>query len=165
MASTNHQNEYSILKSPTFSARVLPCVLADWARALIPRSVTASTASHFARAIGAPVECTGLVVLLQASVTVAAGRLLLAAVGGSNGSNGGSNGSNGGSNGSNGGRLTAAAAGAAVGATAGVMGVAGVCGSEVAMANGAMAYACVVLLWSVLAATPGVAAALAALVA
>jgi hypothetical protein len=82
-------------------------------------------------------------------------RLLLAAV----------DGSNGGSSCSNGGSLHAAAAGAAVGATAGVMGVAGVCGSEVAMANGAVAYACVVVLWSVLTATPGVAAALAALVA
>ena len=78
-------------------------------------------------------------------------RLLLAAV----------DGSNGGSSGSNGGSLHAAA----VGATAGVMGVAGVCGSEVAMANGAVAYACVVVLWSVLTATPGVVAALAALVA
>ena len=76
-------------------------------------------------------------------------RLLLAAV----------DGSNGGSSGSNCGSLHAAAVGAAVGATAGVMGVAGVCGSEVAMANGAVAYACVVVLWSVLTATPGVAAA------
>ena len=39
------------------------------------------------------------------------------------------------------------------------------CGSEVAMANGAVAHAFVVVFWSVLTATPGVAAALAALVA
>lgn len=88
-------------------------------------------------------------VLLQAAVTVAFGRLLLKAVGGS----------------SNGGGLSPAAAGAAAGVTAGVVGVAGVCGSEVALANGAVAHACMVVLGSVLSAAPGVASALAAVVA
>ena len=39
------------------------------------------------------------------------------------------------------------------------------CNQQVYLANGAMAHACVVVFWSVLTATPGVAAALAALVA
>lgn len=83
---------------------------------------------------------------MQAAVTILLGRLILKAV--------------------NGGKTGAAAAGTAVGATAGLMGVAGVCGSnEVALANGAVAYAVMVAIASLLSNVPGITAALAALVA
>jgi hypothetical protein len=108
--------------------------------------VTDSTASHFARAIGAPSECTGLVVILQATVTIFMGRLILKAV--------------------NGGKTGPAAAGTAVGSTAGLMGVAGVCGSnEVALANGAVAYAVMVAIASLLSSVPAITTVLAAMVA
>jgi hypothetical protein len=88
------------------------------------------------------------VVLLQAAFTVALGASILRAV-------------------KKGGKTFGpAAAGTAVGVTAGAMGVAGVCGGEgVAVANGAVAWACVVLLGSVMSGVPSIAAALAALVA
>jgi putative effector of murein hydrolase len=122
----------------------------DWARAFIPRSVTGSTASHFSAAIGAPAECAGLVVLLQAAFTIALGASILKVA----------------DRRSKTGPLSPAAAGTAVGVTAGAMGVAGVCGGdEVALANGAVAYACMVLVGSVLSSVPSVAAGLAALVA
>jgi len=118
---------------------------ADWAKALIPKSVTSSTASHFAKALGTPPECAGLAVLLQAAFTIVLGKTLLKAVLKP--------------------RLEPAAAGAAVGATAGVMGVVGVCGvSGVALANGAVAWACMTVMGSVMSDIPAVAAALAALV-
>lgn len=139
-------------------ARLLPVLCAylfvgvchtDWARAFIPRSVTGSTASHFAAAIRAPAECAGLVVLLQAAFTVALGASILKVAHRRTGP-----------------PLSPAAAGTAVGVTAGAMGVAGVCGGdEVALASGAVAYGCMVLLGSVLSSVPSVASGLAALVA
>lgn len=110
--------------------------------------MTGSTASHFAAAIGAPAECAGLVVLLQAAFTVALGASILKVAHRRTGP------------------LSPAAAGTAVGVTAGAMGVAGVCGGdEVALASGTVAYGCMVLLGSVLSSVPSVAAGLAALVA
>ena len=65
------------------------------------------------------------------------------------------------SGGSNGGRLSGC------GGDVGGMGVLKhiSCNQQVYLANGAVGYACVVVFWSVLTATPGMAAALAALVA
>jgi hypothetical protein len=88
------------------------------------------------------------VVLLQAAFTVALGTSILKAV-------------------RKGGKaLGPAAAGTAVGVTAGMMGVSGVCGADgVAVANGALAWACVVVVGSVMSGVPSIAAALTALVA
>lgn len=128
---------------------------ADWARALIPRSVIADCASHFARAIGAPIECTGLVVLLQAAFTIGiGGGVLRVLCGGGNNNNNNSQ------------ESAAAAAGTTLGATAGAMGVAGVCGSSgVALASGALSYACMVLIGGLASNVPAVTSLLAAAVA
>ena len=64
------------------------------------------------------------------------------------------------------GKLNPGSEGAAAGATAGVMGVVGVTRDDgVALAHGALAHACVVLLASVASGVPALTAALAALVA
>lgn len=80
------------------------CPLAGWTKSLIPRHVTDVLAADVARSVGASVSNTGLVVLLQAAMTVALGGVLFQAIGTS---------------------TIQAAKGTAAGCTAGAIGAAG----------------------------------------
>jgi putative effector of murein hydrolase len=85
--------------------------------------VTDVLAADLARTMGCSVSNTGLVVLLQAAMTVALGGIVFKLVGNS---------------------TSAAARGAAGGCTAGAIGAAGLSNEEpVALANGGLAYAMV----------------------
>jgi putative effector of murein hydrolase len=108
---------------------------------MVPRSVTSSVAVDMARCLGAPTECAGLAVLLQAAVAVAVGKLLLSIAYGS--------------------RLEPAAEGVAAGTTAGALGVAGIAGgTPAALAAGGLAYAVMAAVSGALVRVPQVAAAL-----
>lgn len=137
------------MHADTLHKGMLLCCSADWARALIPRSVTSSTASHFADALGAPAACTGLVVLLQAAITVVVGSSIMKAMLGKAGS-----------------AADAAAVGTCLGSTAGVLGTVAVGGrNELVLAQGAISYAVMVLLGSIISSAPVISRALAAMVA
>lgn len=100
--------------------------------------MTDVVAVDMARSLGAPEECTGLAVLLQAAMTVGVGRLLFKAFSGS--------------------KPDPAAEGVAAGVTAGAMGVAGTAGAQPsALAAGALSYAVMAALSLVVVKVPAVA--------